>query len=1502
MGCACGLNSCDALRGSYRVGHYGFCTKDASREGCGRCVVCCCFSVSMAQCCEVFSGIRELFEDVHLEADFGLDQVGSQVHEFERCGKPTLAAYSMSWSVGDLCDGYHRVLDAQMKDCADGREDSGSSYSYYSSYSASASMREDEEPDFSVEADPPINEDAESPEHKLETPVQAIEGAVESGAADATMTGANCEDEESWGTWKPGPSKVVDIATASSAPSAQASSHVSVDVNEKAMQARRKGREIEVRIYLNKAMVDSFDMTTVDMPLDKIVQQVATIAQSVTDVKAWLKTTTNVPIRPLWGSLSDACLLRDDHKGREIERLAALDTQDGTPKSQICEAFQLVIKSMTASTEALACVWRALEPGHTRVAMQHIWHALLGAVGLPNTGYLDRLPGAQGQERGERADFKQDSQTQVGEKHAEAQSTRRSSKDMLAIEDCSPADVHRKEQRGSKSASSDGQQGKGVLSAGQPTTRKIGVPPDAGKQTKNKAGAPSASGGPKVKKIGTPPTQGPQGGCAKRRCPFAKEEVSVARGDVGLGKPPPPIDVDDDTEEEDAVSKYRKRLEMGSSSSMSKQARGDNDTGDVPHKRPRGKTRDVGIRLTPVPPQPSRKCEIPQHDDQDADEGEFEDYVTQWWDKRERSDACAADAPWRANKRERIGLGRDAAIPIAPQTRHVEAPRQRTVAPLAKGVVPYGNQGDVSAGFRESRIVTLEKAGSALVDGELGYWDGNNLIPAPPRAARTPVKGSALEVPMHLRVPKLPAPVYPKHTGKTTASCAAGVAPDELVANSGKRVPVPPKFDGLSHDIQLGCVACVQSHDMDSSHEIKSSERFDADVASILFCLGGILFSCGAMFVQVSSLCGSRAMHVTGYITGTDGSHYQWHPFRQVGWGDDNVSRHTLLNTHDLISMYGRHCEQTVRDVYDDAVLGMLRPRHNLYQDTREGIEEQLDLARAVAQGIELDPAYNMNSDTETIEDVLSADGASSLAVHEGDESGQGIDSSYDDRSPFSSAESSGPMPSCDTAFGLSNQATKGSSSSSSICGHAQHDDWKQCRDEDEHYDTHDMFVHFSGKKCGLCMRVRDVKVLLCFGLLIMRSPHTQVGWVVDYFSQFEFGCQRESVHCGIACCSRWHAHLDDVGGIDECDVWAHIIVCKGKIFPGLYVKCSTRRRIGHASMLLVFPCHCIAIVSVTGSDVHFWVLLLDPRVVSLMESDDDRGHMDGESTGSSSEGGVDDSTGCRRIVRNIGAVGGLRVLRNRARRHQTHHEGILGRWRPRPPAHFELDELILDLHARLSRIANNADEEQDHEDDLISQGEDDGEEHHWHELNAAMRRLRDRQRLENLSEGTGSCLDGRAPHEDEGSHPNGDQHAWLEPSLRNAISNLDGHSCDVGHRVVDLADVRAWHFENLQASAVADGSNVGCAGDGLSTHPLHGSSDDSSPGSQKDETWPDDYDCCSYGTSRYAEWSSSVASSPGEVSDTFFDVGEVAHFLWEGDGPYPPRSSRGYTPVVADY
>eukprot|EP00971_Amphidinium_carterae_P062257 1232470-Amphidinium_carterae.2 len=285
------------------------------------------------------------------------------------------------------------------------------------------------------------------------------------------------------------------------------------------------------------------------------------------------------------------------------------------------------------------------------------------------------------------------------------------------------------------------------------------------------------------------------------------------------------------------------------------------------------------------------------------------------------------------------------------------------------------------------------------------------------------------------------------------------------------------------------------------------------------------------------------------------------------------------------------------------------------------------------------------------------------------------------------------------------------------------------------------------------------------------------------------------------------------------------------------------------------------------------------------MESDDERGHADEQSDVSSSEGGLDDSTGCWHRVCNLGAVGGRQLLRNRARRH-THSEAIVGRWRPRPPAQFELDETIFELHARLSRLVNHADGERENEAGSYCQsGDDEDEGQHWQELNAAMRRMRDRQRLEMQNEGPLGCSEGHAPHVDEDARQSDVQPTWLAPSLRVAIGSLSILDNEGSHRVVDLAEVRAWHFESLQSTAAGVGAADGSHGDRLSVFPQQGSSESSSPGSPCE----DDYDCSSYGTSRYAEWSSGMASSPGEVSDTFFDMGEIVHFLWEGDGPYPP-------------
>eukprot|EP00971_Amphidinium_carterae_P282619 5610666-Amphidinium_carterae.4 len=74
----------------------------------------------------------------------------------------------------------------------------------------------------------------------------------------------------------------------------------------------------------------------------------------------------------------------------------------------------------------------------------------------------------------------------------------------------------------------------------------------------------------------------------------------------------------------------------------------------------------------------------------------------------------------------------------------------------------------------------------------------------------------------------------------------------------------------------------------------------------------------------------------------------------------------------------------------------------------------------------------------------------------------------------------------------------------------------------------------------------------------------------------------------------------------------------------------------------------------------------------------------------------------------------------------------------------------------------------------------------------------------------------------------------------------------------------------------------------GVSCAPTNGASPPSTLGSPSDEIWEDNYDCSSYGDSRYAQWSSSIASTPGvaEGRPAEWYIIYICN-VWNGDGPY---------------
>eukprot|EP00971_Amphidinium_carterae_P129927 2573829-Amphidinium_carterae.2 len=72
----------------------------------------------------------------------------------------------------------------------------------------------------------------------------------------------------------------------------------------------------------------------------------------------------------------------------------------------------------------------------------------------------------------------------------------------------------------------------------------------------------------------------------------------------------------------------------------------------------------------------------------------------------------------------------------------------------------------------------------------------------------------------------------------------------------------------------------------------------------------------------------------------------------------------------------------------------------------------------------------------------------------------------------------------------------------------------------------------------------------------------------------------------------------------------------------------------------------------------------------------------------------------------------------------------------------------------------------------------------------------------------------------------------------------------------------------------------------GVSCAATAGTSLASTPGSTG-EVWEYDYDCSSYGDSRYAEWSSSIASTPGDDDDSRPPDWYTRCNVWKGEGAY---------------
>eukprot|EP00971_Amphidinium_carterae_P325090 6455183-Amphidinium_carterae.1 len=864
--------------------------------------------------------------------------------------------------------------------------------------------------------------------------------------------------------------------------------------------ARRKGREIEVRVYLNKAMVDSFDMTTTDMPLERIVQQVATISQSVSDVKVWLKATTNVPIRPLWGSLWAASLRPPDKQQHEIVRLASMDNQDSVQRSQIVEAYELAVRSMADASESLACVWRALEHGHTRIAMKHIWHALLGAVGLPNTSYMDKLPDEPKEAKTERrAHAKAKAASEITEgivvqpsAESGGQGHSKHGQKSGIAEDATERKLTNADTRKGvnvqRATHSDRHEGRG-----RGSREKVGgkLPhKNASKDDRDKVSVRDvAKADDKPKKIGVPPSDRakPDGAGNKRPYPFAVQGESDESHKKVRGKPPPPIAVDEDTDDEDKVLMYKTRLEklkLAASSANKTAADGDGN-GKAGAKVGQG-----AVRLTPVPPKADGPLRGVGWNNDDACAAA----PTPWWGSRS-SDIPDVNAPWRRGK----------AVP------NVTGENLATVYPGAKGGpqgqrVPKVVAPPPKVGFQVPGQGGRCNALDAQMAAAHGFWSGSFWVPVPPKAStsrQTSTAGKAA-----LPLPKLPPPVYPKHgehdvSGSARSDNALAVNACSSSCNytiGGLRVPVPPKDGGcdlficsvmhVTCDVQLFCCGCL-------CIDCTCATCMESGVGKRLYVSGHV--------IQVFCLGCVNRMHCTGYIVGTDGVHHQWYPFREQGRGEDGASTHVLQNTHDLRALFDRHCLFTIQEAYEDAWFGFLRPRHVLCDDHRQGIVQQLEELRRLVVQLELDPAYHMNSDTETIGEDVEYSPSTSLAVHSGscvsdigerdlddpDEGlGRGCEGTDDVRLEAFGHFARGSWSIRDVSEDqLSCLAEVGDSTPGSSVGSGRSLDGVQTVFDNEHFEMIDRGANYDSEKEGSCVR-RDARICRWRGLSASVCEH----------------------------------------------------------------------------------------------------------------------------------------------------------------------------------------------------------------------------------------------------------------------------------------------------------------------------------------------------------------------------------------------------------------------------
>eukprot|EP00971_Amphidinium_carterae_P117779 2332947-Amphidinium_carterae.2 len=228
------------------------------------------------------------------------------------------------------------------------------------------------------------------------------------------------------------------------------------------------------------------------------------------------------------------------------------------------------------------------------------------------------------------------------------------------------------------------------------------------------------------------------------------------------------------------------------------------------------------------------------------------------------------------------------------------------------------------------------------------------------------------------------------------------------------------------------------------------------------------------------------------------------------------------------------------------------------------------------------------------------------------------------------------------------------------------------------------------------------------------------------------------------------------------------------------------------------------------------------------------------------SEVGIDDDTGEIHAVNGLNILAGLMQQRRREREQAERGDAPPGRWRHNvgraPAEHRTLDSRT--LHQRLS--------------------------------------ARLRQAIEDAPE---------VGAESDGAHQSDPEAEWLAPGIREALCRLQAvmreEALEGEHEqrhVCALADIHVCHFSGA-AGVLQIGESYAHI-HGVSCAPTAGTSLTSTPGSIG-EVWEYDYDCSSYGDSRYAEWSSSIASTPGDGMDSRPVEWYARCNVWNGVGAY---------------